>query len=238
MYNIILIGTIHSDNGKCNHNELYKILESIKPNVIFDELTCHYFDFYFSDSFEKYFANNILRNRSNPTIPLEVKSVKKYKQYNNVKVLPVDIDVTSKLSKHKEEILFMFRTFFKYDDYIKLDKEKEILIGQEGFNYINSDVFLDFLIRKEQLEKNIMESEVEKDRLLNIYNLFHAEQCENRENEMLKNIYNYSKENQFAQGVFLIGAEHKKSILKKIIEYEKLSKIKLNWKMYGQKTYR
>lgn len=52
---------------------------------------------------------------------------------------------------------------------------------------------------------------------------------------MLQNIYNYSKGNQYNQAIFLIGAEHKKSIMQKITVYEKLSEIKLNWTMYGNK---
>jgi hypothetical protein len=235
MYNISLISTIHSENGKCNYNELYKILESINPEVIFDELPSHYFDMYFSDSFDLFYANSILRNRKPPEMPLEVKCIKKYKQNYNVKILPVDIDVTPKLSKHQDEILFMFSTFFENEDYRKLDNEKEVLIKQEGFCYLNSDKFIDFLERKEIVEKKIMDSEIQKDRLLNVYKLFHTEQQDNRENAMIHNIYNLSKENQYNQAVFLIGAEHKKSIMKKITEYEKLTEIKLNWKMYCDK---
>lgn len=235
MYNITLISTIHSENGKCNHNELYKILESINPEVIFDELPSHYFDMYFSDSFDTYCANSILLNQNTPIVTLEVKCIKKFNQNHNVKILPVDIDVTPKLSKHQDEILFMFATFFKNEDYKKLDDEKEVLITQEGFCYLNSDKFLDFLEKKEFEEKNIMDSEIQKDRLLNIYKLFHTEQHDNRENVMLHNIYNYSRENQYNQAVFLIGAEHKKSIMQKITEYEKLTKIKLNWTMYSNK---
>ena len=46
---------------------------------------------------------------------------------------------------------------------------------------------------------------------------------------MLENIYNYSKENQYHHAVFLIGAGHRKSIIPKIMEYEKKSEMKLNW---------
>lgn len=235
MNNITLIGTIHSENGQCNSNELYKILENINPDVIFDELPSHFSDMYYSDSFDMYCANNILLNRNPPVVPLEVKCNKKYKQNNNVEIIPVDIDIRQKLSKYQHEFHFMFSTFYKNEDYIKLDNEKETLISQEGFNYLNSDRFLDFLERKVVIEKNIMESEIQKNRLLNIYKLFHAEQYDNRENAMLENIYNYSKGNQYNQAVFLIGAEHIKSIMRKITEYEKLSEIKLNWTTHGDK---
>ncbi len=235
MHNITLIATIHSENGQCNSDELYKILEDLNPEVIFDELPMHFSEMYYSDSFDMHYANNTLLNRQLPEIPIEVKCVKKYKQNYNVKIIPVDIDLRHKLSEHQSEISFMFLTFFKYQDYKKLDNEKDTFISNEGFHFLNSSIFLDFLEKKEVLEKNIIETEILKNRLLNIYKLFHKEQYDNRENAMLQNIYNYSKKNKYNQAVFLIGAEHKKSIIRKIIEYEKLSEIKLNWTMYGNK---
>jgi hypothetical protein len=235
MCNITLIGTIHQELGNCNSDELYKIIESISPDVIFDELSSSSFDMYYSDSFDIYYANSILLNRHPPEVPLEVKCIKKYRQNYNIKIFPVDIDVRQKLSKYQDEIFFMVRTFLKYEDYRKLENEKESLIAKEDFHCLNSDNFLDFLEKKEVIEKKIMESEIQKNRLLDIYKLFHAEQNDNRENAMLQNIYNYSKRNQYNQAVFLIGAEHRKSIIQKIREYGKLSEIKLNWTMYGNK---
>lgn len=235
MHKITLISTIHSEKGQCNSDELYKIIASINPEVIFEELPPHYSDMYYSNSFDMYCANNILLNQRPPVVPLEVKCIKRYKENYNIKIFPVDIDVTQKLSKYQDEIYFLFLTLFKYENYKMLDNEKEALLLQEGFHFLNSRKFLDFLNKKEVLEKNIMESEIEKNRLLDIYKLFHAEQYDYRENTMLQNIYNYSKGNQYNQAVFLIGAEHKKSIIQKITEYEKLSEIKLNWTMYPNK---
>lgn len=232
MHNVTLIGTHHSEIGKCNSDELYKILEDINPEVIFDELPSSSFDIFYSDSFDIYYTNSILRRRNPPEMPLEVKCIKKYKQSYYIKLFPVDIDVKQDLSKYQDEILFMFRTFFKYEDYSKLDNDKETLVAAEGFHYLNSDKFLDFLEKKEGIEKNIMESEIQKDRLLDIYKLFHDVQYDNRENAMLTNIYNYNKENQYNQAVFLIGAEHKKSIMQKIQDYEKKEEFKLNWTFY------
>ncbi|TMI63352.1 MAG: hypothetical protein E6H07_11225 [Bacteroidetes bacterium] len=218
MYNITLICTRHEELGKCNSSELYKIIESINPEIIFEEIPPSYF--------EKYYITKSHKN-------LESDVINKYLEVYNVKIFPVDIDVRQKLSKYQDEIFFMFLTFFNYEDYKKLDNEKETLIAQEGFHYLNSDKFLDFLEKKEVMEKNIMESEIEKNRLLDIYKLFHAEQYDSRENAMLQNIYNYSKGNQYNQAVFLIGAEHRKSIMQKIQEYEIKEEFKLNWKFYN-----
>lgn len=42
MHNIHLVCTFHSETGKCNADELYKIIEVINPDVIFEELTRQY----------------------------------------------------------------------------------------------------------------------------------------------------------------------------------------------------
>ena len=241
MHNITLISTSHTESGKCNSDELYKIIESINPEVIFEELPPHWSDMFYSDSFDMrysvYCDNNLLNRRL--VVPFEVKCIKKYKQNYNIKIFPVDIDVNQKSSKYQDEIVFMNFTFMKHDDYIKLDNEQDSLIAREGFDFLNSDKYWDLLEKKEIIEKSIMESEIHKDRLLHTYKLFHEEQYDTRENAMLKNIYNYSKKNQYNQAVFLIGVRHRKSIIQKIIEFEKTSETKLNWTIYGnkQKTY-
>lgn len=48
MYNIILIGTAHIENGQCNSDELYKIIESINPDVIFEEMPSSHFNVYYA----------------------------------------------------------------------------------------------------------------------------------------------------------------------------------------------
>ncbi len=48
---------------------------------------------------------------------------------------------------------------------------------------------------------------------------------------MLYNIYSYSKENQYNQAVFFIGAAHQNSIIKKIAEYQTIEN--LNWSFYS-----
>jgi hypothetical protein len=233
MYDIILVFTHHSELGKCNSDELYKIIESIKPDVIFDELPLAAFNMFYSDSFEIYQINKRLLTQIPPEVPLEIKCIKKYKQYYDVGVFPVDIDVSRRLAKYHDEIAFMSLTFFQNEEYQKLDNENDMLTRLEGFHYLNSDKFLEFLERKRAIEKDIIEAEIGKRRLFDIYHLFQAEQYDNRETAMLDNIYYYSKEIQYKQAVFLIGAGHKKSIMQKIASLEKLSEIKLNWTLYG-----
>lgn len=111
MHNITLISTNHAENGKCNSDELYEILEYINPEVVFDELPPQFFEMYYNNSFETCCTNSILLNRRPPKVPLEVKCIKKYSQNYNIKIFPIDIDVRQKLSKYQNEIFFMFYVF-------------------------------------------------------------------------------------------------------------------------------
>ncbi len=64
MNSITLIATAHFEIGKCNSYELYKIIEKISPEVIFEELSSNLFD-------EFYNQNQLCEE------PLEVSCIKK-----------------------------------------------------------------------------------------------------------------------------------------------------------------
>lgn len=219
MYNITFIGTKHLESGKCNSDELYKIIESINPDVIFEELSSNLFNIIY---------NTNLLNLP-PDVVTEIKCIKKYVQNHNIKHIPVDVDIRYISDKEQN---WMFDTFEKYDDYNKIDNEQSLLAAQYGFNFINSDKCSDLSEQKNTVIKNIIGVDINKNELFRVHQLFNK-QDDTRESAMLKNIYNYSKENQYCQAVFLIGSGHKKNIKQKITEYKKLSEIKLNWTMYG-----
>jgi hypothetical protein len=221
MYNITLIFTSHTELGKCNSDELYKIIENIGPEVIFEELP--------NDIFDRFYIGNQLSDE-----PLEVKCIKKYLQNYNIKHLPIDIDVSPNLST--SEIEYMFSTFKKYEVYKKIDDEQNILTSQYGFAFLNSNNNSELFEKKKITEKNLMEFGINKNILFRIHKLFREEQ-DNRENEMLQNIYNYSRENQYKIGVFLVGSAHRNSIIRKITEYETRNKLKLNWSFYNDPDF-
>ena len=77
-----------------------------------------------------------------------------------------------------------------------------------------------------------MEFMICQKKLFQIHELFYEEQNK-RENEIIKNIYNYSIENQYLQALVLIGSAHRKSIFEKIEKYKRQENIKLNWTFYG-----
>ncbi|HEY6142212.1 MAG TPA: hypothetical protein VIV55_02120 [Flavobacterium sp.] len=216
MYNITLISTAHSEYGKCNSYELYKIIESINPQVIFEELPSNLLDCAYNEN-------------PHPNEPLEVKCIKKYLQNYNIKHIPVDMDLN--LFLPTSEIDNMFNSFRKYDVYNKLEIDQYILTEKYGFSYLNSKKCSELFKEKKIIEKNLISFMFNKYQLIHNYKLFHEEQ-EKRENAMLKNIYNYSKENEYIQAVFLIGSAHRNSVIHKITENEKNEKLQLNWTFY------
>jgi len=217
MYNITLISTSHSENGKCNSDELYKIIEYINPEVVFEELPNSLFKIVYN-------GNHF------PDEPLEIKCIKKYLQNHSIRHIPVDIDVSPNLSKN--EIDYMFGSFKQYHVYKEIEDEQKVLLAQEGFAYLNSEECSASFDRKKTIEKYLIDfAGFNKNQLSRIYTLFHEEH-DKRENAMIQNIYNYSRENQYNQAVFLIGSGHRKSITQKIQEYGSREELKLNWFCY------
>lgn len=218
MHNVTLISTHHSELGECNSDELYKIIVSMSPDVIFEELT--------QDLFDRFYKEKQIAEES-----LEVGSIKKYLQKHNIRQIPVDIDASENLTN--AELKYMFEAIKKYNVYKELEDEQYRMIIQDGFTYLNSKNCEELFEKRKVEENTILEFEMDKNRLLGIHKSFYEEQYI-RENEMIKNIYKYSKENHYHQAVFLIGSAHRKSIVEKIEKYNNEQNIKLNWIIYGR----
>ena len=218
MFFITLISTKHSALGKCNSEELYQILKAIKPSVIFDEIPSSHYDAYYGTKSRK---------------SLESEAINEYLKDHNAEIIPVDIDTSQSLRQFQMQIHSLFSKIFQNQDYIKLEKDMENLIIQHGFNYLNGIDFLDYLVKKEALIQQIIASDKDRDRLRKTHHVFQYINHDSRENAMLQNIYNHSKAAQYSHAVFLLGAEHRKSLLEKIPTFEASSNFKLKWRNYS-----
>ncbi len=119
MYNITLIVTHHWELGKCNPDELYKIIETINPDVIFEELPIESFDY--------------LYNGDCIDIPVEVMSIKKYLQNHKFEHIPVDSIADPNRSSLEKS---MFKKFERDTEYRKIKNEHNSLVAREGFDYL------------------------------------------------------------------------------------------------------
>lgn len=106
------------------------------------------------------------------------------------------------------------------------------LAFQEGYNFLNSKKNEELVEEMKLLEKNLIAVQINKDQFSRIHGLFYEEH-DNREYEIVKNIYDYSGRLEYNQALLLIGSGHRKTIFEKIKNYESESHLKLNWSLYG-----
>jgi len=214
MCNITLICTMHREIGKCNSNELYNIIEKVNPEIIFEE-----FDISRTDN--EYYKNGHYKYQESCSV--ETTTIMKYLENHQVIHIPVDTydspdipnDMYPKISNVSEE----------YNNLVKMNF---LLSCQHGFPYLNSIECSDILEKIRNLEIEIIEHLNDKI-LFDTYKSWQLV-TDNRDNEMVKNIYHYSENHCYNNAIFIIGAEHRKSILYKVQEYERKNNFKINWK--------
>jgi len=201
------------ERGKCNSNELYRIIEKIQPEIIFEELPY--------DVFEIIYANGYIPES------LEAITNKKYLEKNQIEHIPVDTYEINETDLFNEFDLISNKSI----EYAELLKQQLSMIIRNGFHFLNSDDCDELFDKIHIIEENVL-LEINDARLSYQYKT-EIELHDKRENEMLHNIYNYSKQYLFNKALFICGAEHRKSIMQKIQGYELKEKLKLNWTLYN-----
>jgi len=211
MYNITLICTKHHETGNCNSAELLKIIERYNPEIIFEEISIAVYDQCYG-----------IMDRNT----LETSAVKMYLVKKKIKHIPV---VGAELSDdflNKLEIMTK-NLYYRYliDKLLSLEE-------RYGFTFLNSKKCCGLYDRMNALEKLIM-NELNYKKLNSIVQLSDAA-VDKYENEIISNVYEYSKHNKYKKALLFMGAAHKKSITRKIGEYNKHENFKLNWSFYGE----
>ncbi|GAB6012461.1 hypothetical protein [Viscerimonas tarda] len=211
MYNITLISTTHKAIGNCNVDELHKIIEKIFPEVIFleaDESSYTDYERWIFSQFGVYHKR------------LEINAIQKYSHNHTFEYIPVldnglhlsgEFDTKNKIASKYSECQRLL------NNYISLEKEG-------GFPFLNSEKSIELQEEMRKLEKQILNNNEicqKTDEGIDVY-----------ENSMMRNIYSFSKENSFNTAIFMCGAAHRKSIIKKIQEYKE-NELNLNWNLYG-----
>lgn len=218
MFNITLVCTIHKECGNCNSMELYKIIELINPEIIFEELS--------PTVFEQCYGGEDRRT-------LETSAIKKYLQNHRIEHIPVD---TFSWDSYYTDIDYMYDKIVNNNRIFEcrcirdlLDKQS-LLKNKQGFAFLNSNqndkLFEEFNILKEQILCIINDE--------NLFRIHRLEKkiIEKREYEIIENIYAFSKRHTYNQALLFIGSGHRESLIEKIYEYEKKEKLKLNWNVH------
>lgn len=217
MNNIIVVSSFHLNHGKCNPDELYKIIEEIKPEIIFEELS--------SDTFSLVYAEGYIPNTIEPV------AIKKYLKNYPIKHFPVDTYPIneSDLFSGADEIA---KRSIKY---VRLWKEQLSMLTQDGFNFLNSNACNELLDKIRNIEETVL-SEINNAKLNREFKS-ERELHNKREYEMLRNIYNYSKQYPYNKAMFICGADHRKPLKHKIQEYETKENLNLDWTFYNNQIF-
>ena len=207
MKKITLIGTMHEEVGKCNGNELYDILENIKPDVIFEE-TSRY-------------ANTLTYKRGiEPNSPFS-RSIQKYVQNNNARCIPVD-----NLEKQDfDEFLNVFAVSIMEKN-INNNELHEVFdflteyMSKNGIIGMNTEYFDNLNKQKHKLcEEYIKNYKIE---ILDKYYEYKNYTYSQREEKMIEMINIFAKENKRFNAVFVIGADHRLTIIDKLRNIENI----------------
>jgi len=210
MYNITLISTIHKGNGKCNTDELRKIIETICPEVIFLEAL---------DSCYTEYDHLLLAQFGVYNKRLEINAIQKYSQNHLFDYIPV---LDNGLSEEFDKRLDLVS---KHSDCQKLIDNYHSLEMEYGFQFLNSEKSIQLHEEMREIENYILNN--------NEICQKSNENIDAYENSMLHNIYAYSRENLFDKALFMCGSAHRKSIIEKIERYKIEENLKLNWTFYG-----
>ena len=220
MHNITLICTRHEECGNCNSFELLRLIESVSPDIIFEELS-------FSNFHRSYTEGSL--------ITLETKAIKWYLENHNINHIPVDtFDLPH---SYHDQVDCMYKrisenkTIKEVRDRLNLVDQLEILLARHGFAFLNSKQN-NLIFDKLDFFKHAILSTMNDENLFRISKL-EIGAIEKREAEILENVYQYSRENAYKQALMFIGSGHRQSIMKKIEEAGRIKKIKLNWSHYN-----
>ena len=209
MQNITFISTIHKEIGKCNAEELYKIIKKLNPEVIFleavDETYSNYENYLFS-TYGEYHKK------------LEISAIQKYNCDTSFEYVPVCENGLSDAFHKKNKIVCRIRDLQKLiDNFISLAEK-------HGFTFLNSLECINLQEEMRVLETRILDNS-------DLDNIVKAD-IDAYENPMIRNIYSYCNKNDFSSAIFMCGAAHRKSIIEKIEKSKIEEQVNLTWTIF------
>ena len=207
---ISLIGTVHVENGLANISALKAILERLRPDVIYAEISTAMLTDYLDGSHGN----------------LESAAVAQYRVSHSVAVVPVDLDKPDE--NFFQESMEMFNKVERTSSiYRRLLDQHHLDTKNHGFTYLNSE-------RCGQVWAKIYKETFETlewigdARLREIY--AHWKKVnDDRETAMLEKIIRHSIENAPNRSVLLVGAAHKKELASKIKGFQESETPTIHW---------
>jgi hypothetical protein len=211
---LTLIATVHAETGRANVTELRTLLDRHAPDVIFAEVP------------SAFLANYL--NGSHGT--LESAAVALYRECRTVNVVPVDLDKPGDEFFSSSEDLFK-KVAMTSPDYRRLvDKNSQDTL-EFGFPYLNSDrcaqawedIYIEALATVEWI------GDLKLRKIFDLWN----QKNRDRETAMIENIESHCIRHAPVNGVFLVGAAHRKPIMEKVWKHQVASEPRVFWDFRG-----
>ncbi|MBO9352863.1 hypothetical protein GG851_02570 [Bordetella petrii] len=209
---ISLIGTVHAESGRANLVELWTILERLQPDVIFAEIPT------------ANLADYIDGSHGN----LESAAVALYRKLHPVNVVPVDLKKPGDEFFRKSKEMFN-KVEWTSSEYRHLIDQHGLDTRDHGFPYLNSDRCANAWAAIYDEVRATIEW-IGDARLRQIYALW-SETNDRRETGMLENINGYCIRSALSNGVFLLGAKHRKAMVEKVHEQRDVGAPGVSWKL-------
>lgn len=206
MQQITLISTVHKEIGKCNADELCRIISKIAPQVIFLEALETTYSYYQKQNFNQF---KVFHSK------LELHAIQLYQQKSKFQYVPVlDVGLPDSFDKKLELVT-------RYPEHRHLTDSFNQTVYNEGLPFLNSHRAVQFQRQLRDIEEKILDDKELQhlvDKEIQVY-----------ENSMIANILKYCGQNQFEDAVFIFGVAHRASIVDKISDSKIQRKCMIRW---------
>ena len=210
MPEITLVCSAHRENGLCNAAQLLKLLQRLTPDVLFEETSLAGRDAAWS---------------------LEAKAIARYREYRTLHRVPVDRYVVPAklLAALRAETDRVFDCVEQTsEEYLSLKDENDRNVHMYGFQYLNSPAFAAMAARLSEIEETTISRTCDQRLIRGLEEWRRVTQS--REHNMVRNIYDYCRENVFRTAVLLVGAAHKPGIIREIARHAGPEARRIAWK--------
>lgn len=217
--NVTLIFTQHRESGFCNSDALLRIIESVEPEVIFEELC--------QDNYRRAYSEKTLNN-------LESLSIRNYTSVHDIPHIPVDTyDRPQNYDKDQSRLYGRLTSGAGVHSFHLrgLLDQHEAMITQFGFTYLNSHDNEKVFEAIDKLKLKVLETL--NDEALHRMAKMVQEVIVMREDVILNNVYDYTRKNDYSNGLMFIGSGHRKSVMKKIERLMESEETKINWHFFS-----
>lgn len=214
MPKIVLLGTTHQESGLCNERELARILEALKPEVVFEEIRPRDFDRIYSD---------------NPPPGLEPKALKNYANKKPVKQVPVDCYTIAPGFAESINRLFNYVESHS-DEYLAANVKMHEMSWKHGFDFLNSQECLELIKYQGAIFDKTINTSGDK-QLIDLLSVWNRS-LRDRENAMVDGVYDFCRNSSFKNGLFMIGTKHIPFIGKLIANKMKIEPSLIEWEVW------